>query len=54
MGNIQRLFHTIDEDHVDNPGALVKFAEVLERYLEKPDFQDWFGQYSGDLIIDKE
>ena len=54
FSNIQKLFSAINEEKVDNPGALDKFANVLERYLEKPNFQEWFDQYSGALIISKE
>jgi len=52
FNNINILFSSVRDEKVDNPGAKGKFEKVLEKHMAKPDVQDWFNQYSGDLIID--
>lgn len=54
FSNIQLFFNSIEGERVDNPGAKKKFAQVLEGYMEKQDFEAWFDQYAEVLIINKE
>ena len=51
FSNIPKFFNSLKEEKVDNPGAKEKFAKILEGYMAKQDNQNWFDQYSGDLII---
>jgi hypothetical protein len=43
----------LETNKLDNPGALMKFTQVLDEYVNKTDVSAWLSQYSENLVINE-